>query len=117
MAAATNIQMNTKARAQNGKGDNMNRSMFLAPQLSAKTITMLVFAYLAVVTIVLIMSSNPFESATSLDIGLFPKTVSASTQAVMVEIPEVRVPKAPYIIVESFTDAWINNGIIVEPAN
>lgn len=100
MAETTNIQMNTNAGTQNGKGDNMKLSMFLAPQFSTKTITMLVFAYLAMVTVILIMTAMPFDSATSLDLGIGPKTVSASTQTVVVEIPEIRMPAPPHIIVE-----------------
>ena len=78
----------------------MKRSMFLAPQFSKKTIAMLVFAYLAMVTVIWIMTAMPFSSATSLDFGVGPKTVYASTQTVVVEIPEVRIPAPPHIIVE-----------------
>ena len=102
MTTATNIQRNHRINAnqgtKNSKGNDMKRSMFLAPQLSTKTIAMLVFGYLAMVTVILIMTANPFQSMASLDLG--PQTVSASTPTVVVEIPEIRMPALPYIIIE-----------------
>ena len=95
MTTQTNIQMN---RNQNSKGNYMKRSMFLAPHFSGKAITMMVFGYLAMVMVILIMTANPFQSAASLD--LRPQTVSASVQTVVLEIPSVQVPAAPYIIIE-----------------
>ncbi|MCH8802023.1 MAG: hypothetical protein IH963_14065 [Chloroflexi bacterium] len=95
MTTQTNIQMN---RNQNSKGNDMKRSMFLAPHLSGKAITAMVFGYLAMVTMILIMTANPFQSAASLDLG--PQSASASVQTVVVEIPSVQVPAAPYIIIE-----------------
>ena len=99
MTTTTNIQMNNKSGTENGRGGNMKHSIFLAPQVSAKTLTMLVFAYLAMVTVILLMTAKPFESAAALDFGVGPKTVSASTH-VVVEITAVRIPAPPYIIVE-----------------
>ena len=98
MTTSKNIQSDVNNGNQNQKGNDMKRSKFLAPQFSTKTIKLFVFAYLAMVTAILIMSANPFESATSLDIGLAAKTVSASTQTIVVEIPEIRMPAPPYII-------------------
>lgn len=77
----------------------MKRSMFLAPQLTGKTITKMIFGYLAMVTFVLVMTANPFQSTASLDFR--PQTVEASMNTVVVEIPEVQVPAAPYIIIGS----------------
>ena len=95
MTTQTHIQMN---RNQNSKGNDMKRSLFLAPLFSGKAITMMVFGYLAMVTVILVMTANPFQSAASLDLG--PQTVSASVQTVVVEIPSVQIPAAPFIIIE-----------------
>ena len=75
----------------------MKRSMFLAPKFSGKAITTMVFGYLAMVTVILIMTANPFQSTASLDFG--PQTAEASVQTVVVEIPAVQVPAAPYLII------------------
>ena len=99
MTTQTNIQGNTGNNNQNEKGNDMKRTMFLAPNFSGKAITMMVFGYLAMVTVILIMTANPFQSTASLDFG--PQTAEASVQAVVVEIPTVRIPAAPYIIIES----------------
>ena len=99
MTTRTNIQGNTGNNNQNEKGNDMKRSMFLAPNFSGKAITMMVFGYLAMVTVILIMTANPFQSTASLDFGL--QTAEASVQTVVVEIPTVRIPAAPYIIIES----------------
>lgn len=93
MATITNIQKSNNPGAVN----NMKRSIFLAPQLSQGTILKLVAAYLVMVTVILFVSANPFQSTASLNFN--PQTVSASTHNVMVEIPEVVIPAAPYIIV------------------
>ncbi|MCH8893344.1 MAG: hypothetical protein J4N86_07960 [Chloroflexi bacterium] len=92
MTTQTNIQGN------NSNGNEMKRSMFLAPRFSGKAITMMVFGYLAMVTMILIMTANPFQSTASLDFG--PQSAEASVQTVVVEIPSVQVPAAPYIIIE-----------------
>ena len=92
MTTQTNIQGN------NSNGNEMKRSMFLAPLFSGKAITMMVFGYLAMVTMILIMTANPFQSTASLDFG--PQSAEASVQTVVVEIPSVQVPAAPYIIIE-----------------
>ena len=99
MTTQTNIQCNTNESNRNSKGNDMKRSMFLAPNFSGKAITMMVFGYLAMVTVILIMTANPFQSTASLDFG--PQTAEASVQAVVVEIPTVQIPAAPYIIIES----------------
>ena len=98
MTTQTNIQGNTGNNNQNEKGNDMKRTMFLAPNFSGNAITMMVFGYLAMVTVILVMTANPFQSAASLD--LRPQTVSASVQTVVLEIPSVQIPAAPYIIVE-----------------
>ena len=98
MTTRTNIQGNTGNNNQNSKGNDMKRSMFAAPQLSGKTITAMIFGYLAIVTMILIMTANPFQSSASLDYG--PQAAAASAQTVVVEIPSVQVPAAPYIIIE-----------------
>ncbi|MCH2512472.1 MAG: hypothetical protein DSY79_01065 [Chloroflexi bacterium] len=97
MTTQTNIQGNTGNNNQNEKGNEMKRSMFLAPQFSGKAITAMVFGYLAMVTMILIMTANPFQSTASLDFG--PQAAAASVQTVVVEIPTVQVPAAPYIII------------------
>jgi hypothetical protein len=102
MTTQTNIQSNTGNIGndrKNEKGNDMKRSMFLAPKLSGKAITAMVFGYLAMVTIILVMTANPFQSTTSLDFG--PQNAEASVQTVVVEIPAVQVPAAPYIIIGS----------------
>ena len=99
MTTRTNIQGNTGNNNQNEKGNDMKRTMFLAPNFSGKAITMMVFGYLAMVTVILIMTANPFQSTASLDFG--PQTAEASVQAVVVEIPTVQIPAAPYIIIGS----------------
>ncbi|MQF87951.1 MAG: hypothetical protein FI737_02515 [SAR202 cluster bacterium] len=103
MTTQTTIQSNTGNNNQNANGNNegndMKRSMFLAPKFSGKAITAMVFGYLAMVTIILIMTANPFQSAASLDFG--PQAAEASVQTVVVEIPAVHVPAAPYIIIET----------------
>ena len=43
------------------------------------------------------MTANPFQSTASLDFG--PQAAAASVQTVVVEIPTVQVPAAPYIII------------------
>ena len=99
MATQTNIQGNTGINSQNNEGNDMKRSMFLAPNFSGKTITAMVFGYLAMVTVILIMTANPFQATASLDFG--PQTAEASVQTVVVEIPTVQIPAAPYIIIGS----------------
>ncbi len=98
MTTTTNIQMNANTGMKNERGNDMKRSMFLAPQFSKQTIMMIVFGYLAMVTVVLIMTANPFQSTASLDFG--PESVAASAHIVAVEIPVVQIPAAPYLIVE-----------------
>jgi len=44
------------------------------------------------------MTANPFQSTASLDFG--PRSAEASVQTVVVEIPAVQIPAAPYIIIE-----------------
>lgn len=85
----------------------MNRWLFVAPRFSRKIIMLFTFAYLAMIASFLVMEAKPFESATSLDCVAGPKTDSASTQVatgtcstVMVQICEVRIPAAPYIIID-----------------
>ena len=97
MTTRTNIQGNNSNR--NSKGNDMKRSMFLAPNFSGKAITRMVFGYLAMGTVSLIMTANPFQSTAPLDFG--PQTAEASVQAVVVEIPMVQIPAARYIIIES----------------
>lgn len=99
MTTQTNIQGSTgnTNKNQNEKGNEMKRSMFLAPQFSGKAITAMVFGYLAMVTVILIMTANPFQSTASLDFG--PQSAEASVKTVVVEIPAVQVPAAPYIII------------------
>ena len=99
MTTTTNIQGNTGNNNQNSKGNTMKRSMFLAPKLSGKAITAMVFGYLAMVTVILIMTANPFQSTASLDFG--PQSAKASVKTVVVEIPAVQIPAAPYIIIET----------------
>ena len=98
MTTQTNIQGNTGNNDQNEKGNDMKRSMFLAPKFSSKAITAMVFGYLAMVTVIMIMTANPFQSTASLDFG--PQSAEASAQTVVVEIPTLQVPAAPYIIIE-----------------
>jgi len=101
MTTQTNIQgdtgSNNQNSTQNNRGNEMKRSMFLAPKFSGKAITTMVFGYLAMVTVILIMTANPFQSTASLDFG--PQTAEASVQTVVVEIPAVQVPAAPYLII------------------
>ena len=99
MTTQTNIQSNTGNNNQNEKGNEMKSSMFLAPKFSGKAITTMVFGYLAMVTVILIMTANPFQSTASLDFG--PQNAEASVQTVVVEIPTVQIPAAPYIIIGS----------------
>jgi len=91
MTTQTNIQgdtgSNNQNSTQNNRGNEMKRSMFLAPKFSGKAITTMVFGYLAMVTVILIMTANPFQSTASLDFG--PQTAEASVQTVVVEIPAV----------------------------
>ena len=97
MTTRTNIQGNTANTNQIEKGNHMKRSMFLAPRFSGKAITAMGFGYLAMVTMILIMTANPFQSTASLHFG--PQAAVASVQTVVVEIPSVQVPAAPYIII------------------
>ena len=78
----------------------MNNSKLLAPRLSSRTIMLLVFAYLAMVTIVIVMNT---AAATGFEVG--PKNVFAATQAEAIptidfQTPTVRIPAPPYIIIE-----------------
>ena len=88
MSATTNIRMN-----------NNGGTLLLAPRFSKKTITMFVFAYLAMVTVILFMIARPFESETALDFGVTPQSGSTSTHE-GVQVPGGRIPAAPYIIFE-----------------
>ena len=88
MSATTNIRMN-----------NNGGTLLLAPRFSKKTITMFVFAYLAMVTVILFMIARPFESETARDFGVAPQSGSTSTHE-GVQVPGGRVPAAPYIIFE-----------------
>ena len=85
----------------------MNRWLFWAPRFSGKIILLFAFAYLAMITSFIIMAAMPFGSATTLDFGVDPKTDWASTQVatrapstVPVHFCEVRIPAAPYIIID-----------------
>ena len=85
----------------------MNRWLLVAPQFSGKSILLFTFAYLVMIMSFIIMAAMPFESATTLDFGVDPKTVRASTQVatrtpstVPVHFCEVRIPAAPYIIID-----------------
>jgi hypothetical protein len=98
MTTQTNIQGNAGNDNNSSEGNNMKRSMFVAPKFSGKAITAMVFGYLAMVTMILIMTANPFQSSASLDFG--PQAAGASVQTVVVEIPSVQIPAAPYIIIE-----------------
>ena len=66
MTTQSNIQSNTgngnQNNNQNEKGNDMKCSMSLAPQFSGKAITAMVFGYLAMVTMILIMPANSFQS-------------------------------------------------------
>ena len=78
----------------------MNISKLLAPRMSIKTMLLLVFAYLAIVTIVIVMNTT---AAIGFEVG--PKNVSAATHAEAVQMidfhtPTVQIPAPPYIIVE-----------------
>ena len=78
----------------------MNISKLFAPRMGIKTIMLLVFAYLAMVTIVIVMNTT---AATGFEVG--PKNVSAATHAEAVpaidfQTPTVHIPAPPYIIVE-----------------
>tara|TARA_B100001964_G_scaffold229227_1_gene281268 strand:- start:303 stop:620 length:318 start_codon:yes stop_codon:yes gene_type:complete len=101
MTTTTNIHgsdhIRVRADIESGRENNMKSSKFLAPQLSNQTITKLIFGYLTIVIAVLIITVSPFQSATSLNLGAQP--VSASMPTVVVEVPSVQIPAAPYIIV------------------
>jgi len=99
MTTQTNIQGSTGNNNQNKRGNEMNRLMFLAPKFSGKAITTMVFGYLYMVTVILIMAANSFQSTASLDFG--PQTDEASVQTVVVEIPTIQAPAAPYLIIEA----------------
>ena len=85
MAATTNFQIN-----------NTDRTKFLAPRFSKKTITIFVFGYLLLVTVILFLTARPFQSGSALDFEVAPQPVSYSPY-VAVKIPGVQVPTAPYI--------------------
>ncbi len=102
-----NIRTDTDAWMQNGIWGILNRSIFLAPRFSGKTMVFFTFSYLAMITIFLIMAANPFGSAKSPDFGIGPESISGSNQVatgpastIPVQVPEVPVPAAPYIIVD-----------------
>ena len=78
----------------------MNISKLLAPRMSNRTIMLLVFAYLAMVTIVIVMNAT---AATGFEVG--PTNVFAATHAEAVptidfQTPTVHIPAPPYIIIE-----------------
>ena len=78
----------------------MNISKLLAPQMSNKTILLLVFAYLAMIMFLIIMNTT---AASSFEIG--PKTVFAAADAeaipaIYLQTTTVHIPAPPYVIVE-----------------
>ena len=78
----------------------MNISKLLAPRMSKRTIKLLVFAYLAMIAIVIVMNTT---AATGFEVG--PENIFAATHAEAVptidfQTPTVRIPAPPYIIVE-----------------
>ena len=80
----------------------MNINKVLTPRMSNKTILLMMFAYLAMVTVLLVMAAKPFESASALDLGVNTNTVSTAEVLPTIDFqtPAIHVPAAPYIIVE-----------------
>ncbi|MCH8987402.1 MAG: hypothetical protein IIA92_01170 [Chloroflexi bacterium] len=79
----------------------MNISKFLAPRMSNKSILLLLFAYLALITVLMI------GTTAASGIGVDPKTVLAAAHAevevmptVDFQTPTIHIPAPPYIIVE-----------------
>jgi len=77
----------------------MNLSTLTAPRMDLKYIFLALFVYLAITAVLVIGPVESLPSATAFNLGVGPQSVSASTH-VVVEIPEVRILTAPYIIVE-----------------
>ena len=78
----------------------MKLSMLLAPQQLRKHLFLAVFAYLFMVTAILMTAALPFKSTVALGSGFLSHPVAPSTQAVEVEFPEVRAYTVPYQIIE-----------------
>lgn len=102
-----NIPLGTNTGMQKGIPGDLIRSIFLAPRISGKTVMLFTFAYLTMITIVLIMAASPFGPETSLDFRVGPKTISASDQVatgafstISVQIPEVPISAVRYIIID-----------------
>lgn len=95
----------------------MTPSPLSEPRKDLKYIFLALFVCLAIAAFLEIGAAGFLQSAPSLDLGAGSQVVSASTHFV-VEIPEVRIPMSPYIIVEpadqvrSFSDSPY---IVLEP--
>ena len=76
----------------------MDLSKLIGPRMGLKYIFLALFVYLAITAVLVIGRAESLSSAISFDLGVGPQSVSTSTQ-VVVEIPEVRIPTTPYIIV------------------
>ena len=77
----------------------MNLSKLIGPRMDLEYIFLALFVYLAIIAVLVIGPAESLPSAHSFDLGVSPRSASASTH-VVIEIPEVRIPTAPYIIVE-----------------
>ena len=79
----------------------MNISKLLAPRMSNRTVMLLVFAYLAIVTIFIVMNT---AAATGFEVGpkyVFAVSHAEAVPAIDLQTPTVRIPAPPYIIVET----------------
>ena len=75
----------------------MKLSMLLAPKMNLKYIFLALFVYLACTAVLLNGPATLFKSTSALESLVAPQSAFASTQVVL-QIPEVQIPAAPYII-------------------
>jgi hypothetical protein len=71
----------------------MNISRFLAPRLSKRSILLLLFAYLAMTTVLMVSAARPFESMAA-------HAEAEVVQTIDFQAPSMHIPAPPYIIVE-----------------
>ncbi|MBC8280354.1 MAG: hypothetical protein H8E48_06170 [Chloroflexi bacterium] len=80
----------------------MNISKLLTPRTGRQSILLLLFAYLAVITVLMIIAADPFKSVAANGFKADTKIVSAAHHIEVDDAPiiEVGIPEPPYIVIE-----------------
>ena len=80
----------------------MNIAKLLTPRMSRQSLLLLLFAYLTMITVLMVIAAKPFESTAANGFTVDAKTVSAAPlpEVDAVSITEVKIPAPPYIVIE-----------------